>query len=262
MLRFRKDKQKVNKEKNVVVSRPKTDLERKREIIDIRLRKEFERLSKSGISPIEIARKMSQLRCEYEDELFLTIEELKDKRSKRAKEMLDAMSEYELYELFTEYFVNSRLVAAKEAGKNDLEIEDMRLSSEAYVAKLLSMSNEERIAEFSRLDEEKMQAAKKSNDENIFKYCLNKELEALRKKGYSEDALKAVTSKRTVEFITGASYSKKELDTARLELEYRDLTTGTSYIVDSTNMSSVLQSLYMVKSELELRKLVAKRTKN
>ena len=261
MFKFGK-KQNTNREVHFTVAKANTPLEKKREMIEIRLRKEFEKLSKTeGITPIEIARKMSQLRSEYEDELFLTIDELRSKRSKRASEMLARMNAAELYELFTEFFVTGRLEDAKNSGMNDLELEELRLNSEAYVIKLMAMSNEERMQEFSRLDAEKMEAARKQNDENVFRYCLNKEVEQLRAKGVSEEDIKALTSKRTVEFITGVAYTQEQLDTARLELEYRDLTTGSSYIIDYDNMTSVVQSLYMVKSEIELRKLVAKRTK-
>ena len=258
MLKFRK-KQNVKKDGSVTISRVKTTSDKKREMIEIKLKQEFNKLSKSDLTPREIALRMSQLRSELEDELLLTVEELKIKRSKRANEMLSKMNAAELYELFTEYFVNSRLEAAKEAGTPDLELEELRLSSEAYVIKLMSMSMEERLQEFDRLDKEKMAEAKKANDENLFKFCLAREIDGLRKKGVSEEDIKTVTNRRTVDFVTGSTYPEEELETARLELEYKDLTTGTSYIIDHSNMSTVLQSLYLVKSDIELRKLVASR---
>ena len=124
------------------------------------------------------------------------------------------------------------------------------------------MTKEERLLEFKRIDKEQLHAAKNANDENIFKYCLSKELESLKLQGKTAEEIEEIKRTRLIEFVVGElHYSKEELDSASLELEYKDLTEGTSYIIDTKHMPSIEQSLCLTKTEMDLRKLVSSKMK-
>ena len=257
-----KNKQKKETKRNEMTPRTKTLLERKRDITESRIKKELERMALEGKTPLEMARTASKMRSEQPDELELTVGELNTSRSRVALDKLSTLKEEELQELFTEFFVNRRLSSAEASGFTELDLEDLRLSSETYVAKLMAMTPQERLIEFKRIDEEKIRDAKNSNDENIFKYILNKEVESLRASGLPEEQIEEIKKTRLIEFVIGIVYSEEMFAEAKTELEYKDLTEGTNYIIDTSHLETVEQALYLTKTEMDLQRIVStKRSK-
>ena len=226
------------------------------QIQEAKIRRELEQLSRKGASPLEMARTAAQMRSDFEDDLILTVDELTTKRSKKYCEQLSRMNDEDLLELFTEFFVTRRVNAAKDT-MSDLELEDLRTTNETYVTKLMAMSKEERLIEFKRIDDEKLHAAQNSNDENIFKYLLAKEVEALPA-GTPAKEIESLKNSRLIEFVIGQThYTEEEQERASVELEYKDLTEGTSYIIDTKHIPSLAQQLCLTKTEMDLQKLVS-----
>lgn len=201
--------------------------------------KRLKEFQEAGLTPIEIAKKMAEL------------------RNTKAN-LIPAVSDPEyLRSIYYRYFVTNSLNELKKQGISDFEIETRRIALELYVDKLMSMTSLERQNEFRRLDEERVQSVMSKNDQAIFQYLLAKDVVRKIKDGTlrTDDQVDYVRQKN-IEFIIGLyDFSDKEKQIALAELLMRDQKSGTKTVVDPSTIPSTNEQLMLIKNQMDLEKI-------